>query len=186
MYRDKSLLPTQAIRLAVLGSLGRGVRRYAELATETRQFTGAIVGPSLDLLGTSIELLRFEGLIAPGDGGQGMADNAAMHLTETGRAALHDLLTAPLRAPLNDMGRLILALKLRFLDLLPVADQGAQAELMIDLADSEVARLDDLVRRTAGEAGQLGSWLALELAQARARLAWFEALRASLGATTAA
>jgi hypothetical protein len=45
MYRDKSLLPTQAIRLAVLGSLGRGERRYAELATETRQFTGAIVGP---------------------------------------------------------------------------------------------------------------------------------------------
>jgi DNA-binding PadR family transcriptional regulator len=182
MYRDKSLLPTQAIRLAVLGSLGRGTRRYAELATETRHFTGAIVGPSLDLLGTSIELLRFEGLIAPIDGGQGMADNAAMRLTDAGRDALHDLLTAPMRAPLNDIGRLILALKLRFLDLLPAADQSAQAELMVELAESEVARLDDLARRTAGEAGQLGSWLTLERAQARARLAWFEALRQSLAA----
>lgn len=185
MYRDKSLLPTQAIRLAVLGSLGRGARRYAELATETRHFTGAIVGPSLDLLGTSIELLRFEGLIVPTDGGQGMADNATMQLTEAGTAGLHDLLIAPLRAPLNDMGRLILALKLRFLDLLPAADQAQQAELMIDLADSEVARLTDLVARTAGEPGQLGSWLALDLAQARARLAWFEALRVSLAAPAA-
>jgi DNA-binding PadR family transcriptional regulator len=179
MYRDKSLLPTQAIRLAVLGSLGRGDRRYAELATETRHFTGAIVGPSLDLLGTSIELLRFEGLIAPTDGGQGMADNAVMRLTDGGRDALHDLLIAPLRAPLNDIGRLILALKLRFLDLLPAADQAQQTDLMTELAESEVARLTDLVGRTAGEPGQLGSWLDLELAQARARLAWFEALRAT-------
>src|SRR5579862_642450 len=110
MYRDKSLMPTQAIRLAVLGSLGLGARRYGELATETRHFTGALVGPSLDLLGTSIELLRFEGLIEP-VAGQGMADNAELRLTESGRDALHDLLSAPLRAPLNDVGRLTLALK---------------------------------------------------------------------------
>jgi hypothetical protein len=50
---------------------------------------------------------------------------------------------------------------------------------MTELAESEVARLTDLVGRTAGEPGQLGSWLDLELAQARARLAWFEALRAT-------
>ncbi len=179
MYRDKTLLPTQAIRLAVLGSLGIGERRYAELATETRHFTGALVGPSLDLLGTSIELLRFEGLIEP-VAGQGMADNAAMRLTDAGRAALHDLLGAPLRSPLNDIGRLILALKLRFLQLLPPADQIAQAEVMIEMAEGEVARLADLQRRAAGEPGRLGAWLALDLAQARDRRAWFEALKESL------
>ena len=63
-----------------------------------------------------------------------MADNATMQLTDAGKAGLLDLLTAPLRAPLNDIGRLILALKLRFLDLLPAADQAQQTELMIDLA----------------------------------------------------
>ena len=179
MYRDKSLLPTQAIRLAVLGALGNGERRYAELATETRHFTGALVGPSLDLLGTSIELLRFEGLIEPVTG-QGMADNATMRLTDAGRDALHDLLGAPLRSPLNDIGRLILALKLRFLHLLPPADRVAQAELMIEMAEGEVARLADLQRRAAGEPGRLGAWLALDLAQARDRLAWFQALKAAL------
>jgi hypothetical protein len=183
MYRDKSLLPTQAIRLAVLGCLGLGARRYGALASETRYFTAAIVGPSLDLLGTSIELLRFEGLIEPVDG-QGIADNAEMRLTEAGGEALHDLLLAPLRSPLNDIGRLILALKLRFLHLLPPADQTAQAELMAEMAEGEVARLDDLRQRAASEPGQLAPWLALDLAQARARLDWFEQLRHSLAATT--
>src|SRR5258708_9949928 len=116
MYREKSLMPTKAIGLAVLGSLGLGARRYGDLATETRHFTAAIVGPSLDLLGTSIELLRFEGLIEPIDG-QGMEDNAEMRLTAAGTSALHELLIAPLRSPLNDIRRLILALKLRFLHL---------------------------------------------------------------------
>jgi hypothetical protein len=185
MYRDKSLLPTQAIRLAVLGALGLGARRYGELAGETRHFTAAIVGPSLDLLGTSIELLRFEGLIEPVDG-KGMADNAVMRLTEAGRTALHDLLVAPLRSPLNDIGRLILALKLRFLHLLPPADQAAQTEQLVDMAEGEVARLDDLRRRAATEPGPFGAWLELDLAQARARLAWFESLRRSLVAETAA
>ena len=181
MYRDKSLLPTQAIRLTVLGSLGLGARRYGELAGETRHFNAAIVGPSLDLLGTSIELLRFEGLIEPVDG-KGMADNAVMRLTETGRVALHDLLVAPLRSPLNDIGRLILALKLRFLHLLPARDQATQAELLVEMAEGEVARLADLRHRAATEPGPFGAWLELDLAQARARLAWFEALRQSLAA----
>ncbi|HUA51603.1 MAG TPA: hypothetical protein VMB81_05535 [Candidatus Sulfotelmatobacter sp.] len=179
MYRDKTLLPTQAIRLAVLGSLGNGTRHYGDLAAETRRFTGALVGPSLDLLGTSIELLRFEGLIEP-VAGEGMADNAELRLTEAGRAALHDLLSAPLRAPLNDVGRLTLVLKLRFLHHLPPAERAAQAELMIETAEGEVARLEDLRQRADAEPGLLGAWLDLEIAQARARLAWFEALKPSL------
>ncbi len=185
MYRDKSLLPTQVIRLTVLGSLGTGARRYGDLATETRHFTGALAGPSLDLLGTSIELLRFEGLIEPVQG-QGMADNAEMRLTDAGRAALHDLLIAPLRAPLNDIGRLILALKLRFLHLLPAGDRVAQAELMIEMAEGEVARLAELQRCAASEPGMLGAWLELDLAQSRARLAWFERLKDTLARSSAA
>ena len=67
MYRDNSLIPKEAIRLAALGTLARGPMSYADLSREVRQFAARIVGPSLDLLGTSIELLKFEGLIAPGD-----------------------------------------------------------------------------------------------------------------------
>ena len=41
MYRDKSLVPTQAIRLTVLGSLALGARRYGELASATASPTGS-------------------------------------------------------------------------------------------------------------------------------------------------
>ncbi|MEC9167428.1 MAG: hypothetical protein VX596_10055, partial [Pseudomonadota bacterium] len=66
MYRDNSLIPKEAIRMAALGALWRAPMAYGDLAREVRQFAARIVGPSLDLLGTSIELLKFEGLIADG------------------------------------------------------------------------------------------------------------------------
>ena len=68
MYRDNSLIPSEALRLAALGSLWQRPKRYADLATELRHFTGRIVGPSLELLGPSLEVLRLEGLIAAGAG----------------------------------------------------------------------------------------------------------------------
>ena len=62
MYKDNSLIPTEAVRLAALGTLQEGPRRYADLAAEVRGFVGHIVGPSLDLIGPPMELLRVEGL----------------------------------------------------------------------------------------------------------------------------
>jgi hypothetical protein len=177
MYRDKSLLPTQAIRLCALGSLAVQPKSYANLATETRLFTSAIVGPSLDLLGTSIELLRFEGLVE--------ADGDNLVLTEAGRIALRELLTAPLKTPVNDIGKLVVSLKLRFLHLLDREDRAAQAELLIEMAEGEVARLTELQRRHRGEPGPLESWLTLDLAQAQARLAWFQGLRSAMDAAAA-
>ena len=65
MYRDNTLIPTEAIRLAALGSLAEGDKQYAELASEIRYFVARITGPSLDLLGSSLELLHYEGLASP-------------------------------------------------------------------------------------------------------------------------
>ena len=62
MYRDNTLIPTEAIRLAALGALIEGEQRYADLAREIRNFVGRIAGPSLDLLGTSLEVMGYEGL----------------------------------------------------------------------------------------------------------------------------
>ena len=53
MYRDNTLIPTEAVRLAALGSLAEGDKQYAELASEIRYFVARITGPSLDLLGSS-------------------------------------------------------------------------------------------------------------------------------------
>jgi Putative AphA-like transcriptional regulator len=61
MFRDNSLIPAEAIRLAALGMLAESQRRYSDLAGEIRHLTSRIVGPSLDLMGTSLELQRYEG-----------------------------------------------------------------------------------------------------------------------------
>ena len=65
MFKDHTLLPAEAVRLAALGLLAEEPRRYGDLATEIRHFIALAVGPSLDLMGSSIELLRYEGLARP-------------------------------------------------------------------------------------------------------------------------
>ena len=52
MYRDNTLIPSETVRLLALGILAGGAKRYATLAEEVRHFSGRIVGPSLDLVGT--------------------------------------------------------------------------------------------------------------------------------------
>src|SRR5205085_4867686 len=47
---SRELIPTGAIRLAALGLLASGPRRYDELAVEVRRFASRMLGPSLDIL----------------------------------------------------------------------------------------------------------------------------------------
>jgi DNA-binding PadR family transcriptional regulator len=150
---------------------------YAELAAAVRHFSGRIVGPSLDLLSPSLELLRVEGLVeaaAPGD------DEAPMRLTAAGRAELERLMTARLRGPLGEVSRLIHALKLRFLHLLDPAVQRQQLDLLAEASESELVRLSDLRRHHADDPGHLVEWLDHEIGQLEARLAWLAALAARL------
>jgi DNA-binding PadR family transcriptional regulator len=169
MFRDNSLIPAEAIRLAALGLLAEAERRYGDLAGEIRHFTGRIVGPSLDLMGTSLELLRYEGLIEA-VGGQGMSDNSTLRLTEHGRDALAVLLKAQLRSPMSDMNRLALMLKLRFLHHLPREQQHSQLALMAESLESERIRLDELRQRT--EPGLFRDWLDHDIVTVESRIAW--------------
>src|ERR1700730_182447 len=129
MFRDHSLAPAAALRLAALGMLAEGPRLYGDLAAEIRHFATRIIGPSLELMGTSVELLRYEGLIEA-VGGRGMEDNALLQITASGRAALFELLRAGLTTPLNPFNKLFLAIKLRFLHLLAPAEQAEQIGLI--------------------------------------------------------
>jgi hypothetical protein len=168
MFKDQSLLPVEAVRLAALGLLAEGPRRYDDLAMEIRHFIGLAVGPSLDLMGSSIELLRYEGL-ATADGA-GTGDNAVLTLTSTGAEALTKLVQAPLRAPSTDAGRLVLLLKLRFLHHLGAAEQAAQWAQIADSLATEAARLNEL-RRLHGEAApSLRDWLDRDLADLAGRI----------------
>lgn len=175
MYRDNTLIPTEAIRLAALGSLVESDKQYAELASEIRYFVARVAGPSLDLLGTSLELLSYEELAVSADGG-GVRDGALLQITESGREAFHTLMTSNVRAPVNDVSKLVIALKMRFMHLLPSEDLSEQAEMLAEMCEVELARLKEL----RGGYGQepLAQWLDLEIAQLGERLDWFRKLDA--------
>ena len=170
MYRDRSLIPSETLRLAALGSLALEPRSYAELAAELRQFAARIVGPSLDLVGPPLALLTVEGLVEEAE------EDACLRITPAGRAEFERLMGATLRPPVNDLNKLALALKLRFLDLLGPEQKRIQAEAMAEMAEQELTRLRDLLRRHRDERGLLPRWLEHEIGQAEGRLDWFRGL----------
>ncbi|MGH6980688.1 MAG: hypothetical protein ACREFC_05730 [Stellaceae bacterium] len=165
MFKDQTLLPAEAVRLAALGLLAEGPRKYADLAMEIRSFIGLAVGPSLDLMGSSIELLRYEGLAA--------GDGETLNLSPSGQSALAALLQSPLRAPTTDASRLVLLLKLRFLHCLGDARQAEQRERIAESLAAERERLDDLRRLHAGTAPALRDWLDRDIADLNDRIEKF-------------
>ena len=185
MYQDKTLLPREVIRLAALGTLASRGMSYAELANEVRHFVSRIAGPSLDLMGTSIELLRYEGLVSPLDMSS-IVEGTPLEITDAGRAELHELLCSAVRAPLNDVNKLVLALKIRFLHLLDGDDQRGQVEMMIEACETELARLVDLRRRHEGAEGHLNEWLDHDIELVGRRHDWLRDFRARLDVAAAA
>jgi hypothetical protein len=179
MFADNTLTPKEAARLCALGTIAREPARYSVLAGSVRHFLSRIAGPSLELTGMSLELLRYEGLVTAVDG-KGMEDDAMLAITEAGRRELMTLLTARVR-PASDLSKLIIALKMRFLDLLDAHERRHQADLLMEMVEGELARLIDLRGHSAGEDGEasaLVSWLDHEIGLLEARLAWLEALHA--------
>ena len=168
MYKDNSLIPTEAARLAALGLLTEAPRSYAALADEVRHFTSRIVGPSLELIGPPIEVLRVEELIEAAEG-----DDATLRITEAGRQELTRLLGANLRGPLGEFNKLVIGLKLRFLDVLEPAARRLQAELLTEICERELTRLTDLRRHYDGRSNHLVDWLDHGIGQLRDRRAWF-------------
>ena len=191
MFADNTLTPREAIRLCALGTLATRPMRYSALANAIRHFVSRILGPSLDLMGTSIELLRLEGLVgavapvggptkdAPLSGreGAGMEDDALLAITEAGRREMKNLLCANIRAASTDLNKLIVALKFRFLHHLDDADRRAQIDLLVDSCEKELARLDDLRAHHADDPGALASWLDHDIAAIERRIAWLKEFR---------
>lgn len=172
MYRDNSLIPREAIRLLALGILAEHSTSYAALAEQVRHFTGRIVGPSLDLVAQPLELLKVEGLVESAGSGQ----DDLLTLTEAGREELHRLLGANVRPQINDLNKLIIAIKVRFLHLLPPKERQVQTDILTEIFERELARLSDLRAQDAAYSKYLSDWLDLEIKLTRERLAWFEAL----------
>jgi DNA-binding PadR family transcriptional regulator len=179
MYKDNSLVPSEAIRLAALGLLARQPRAYADLARDIRHFTARIAGPSLDLLGPSLELFKVEGLMEVRATNQ-KHDDQIMHLTADGEREFRRLMTAKLRGPMGEVNKLIIALKMHFLALLPRDEQRAQLEMLEDSCNRELARLADLRNHHANEETPLLPWLDHEIDEVTARRTWLEQLHATI------
>lgn len=172
---DKALLPKQVLRLCALGTLMQtGPTSYANLAESVREFTAHLIGPSLDMMGSSLELLRYDGLIAPVGGKERLT------ITEEGAAEFHSLMAANLPTPASEMSKMIVALKVRFLHLIPPERQREEVAALVTLYGQEIARLEHLRQRQAGEAGYLDVWLEHDIAQNRSRLAWLRALQTAV------
>lgn len=173
MFADNTLTPKEAVRLCALGTLALGPTRYGALANSIRHFISRITGPSLDVMGVSIELLKFEGLVEATDG-SGMEDDAELTITSDGRQELHTLLTANVRPAATEISKLVVALKFRFLHLLEANEQQIQTELLIEVTENELARLDDLRAHHSNDDGYLVSWLDHDIGLLESRLTWLE------------
>ena len=176
MFPDHSLMPKEALRLAALGMLAEQPMSYGPLASAVRGFVHHIMGPSPEAMGSSLELLRYEGLIKPRDGDE----PPVLELTAKGRDEFVSLMLATVRAPFNDLNKLVVASKLRFLPLLPAEKRRDQATLLIEACRVEFARLIDLRAGHADRQGAFLDWLDHDISQAQARLSWFEDLGAKL------
>lgn len=172
MFSDHSLLPKETIRLAALGILSERPLAYADLANAVRQFVGRIAGPSLEMTGPSIELMRYEGLVEP----ETDARDAPLRLTDDGRAELVNLLQATVRPPLTDISKLVIALKMRFFGLLTADQRRDQIDLMIDACELELARLDDL-RNEPSDSRYFDDWVTHDIGLVVSRLDWLRDLR---------
>lgn len=179
MFADQTLTPKEAVRLAALGTLAMTPLSYSGLAVAIRHFVSRVIGPSPEIMGHSIELLKYEGLVETVDG---EGDSALLGLTDAGHHELRTLLTANLRAADTALNKLVITLKFRFLHLLTPTERADQADLLVDVCEQELARLDDLRQHHAGDAGYLVAWLDHDIGQLEARLEWLTAFRDRLAA----
>ena len=183
MYPDNTLLPSEAIRLLALGFLAEGPCSYGDLASQVRHLSGRIVGPSLELVGAPLELLKVEGLAEAAPEVGPPADDKTqvpLNLTEAGHDEFRRLMNSNMRAPVNELAKLIIAIKVRFLHLLPIEERQLQAEMLLENCEREWARLTDLRQSHQETPGHMLSWLDCEIAQVKDRLAWCRDLSARL------
>ncbi|MEE2745875.1 MAG: hypothetical protein VX617_03220 [Pseudomonadota bacterium] len=180
MFSDNSLTPREAIRLCALGTLARSAsaegKTYNSLANEIRQFVSRITGPSLDLMGESLELLKYEGLIQTIESSKENHD-PALKITKEGVKVLNILLSSNIRAGNSELDKLIVALKLRFLYFLPEKDQLEQLEIIIDISSNEITRLESLIEK---KDNNLNLWLKNDITWLESRLEILTTLQQSI------
>jgi len=114
-------------------------------------------------------VLRAEGLIGPVEA----SADPLLALTPSGREDLVTLLKAGIRATNTELSRLVVALKMRFLHLLPPHDRRDQIRVLQGLLAGERDRYRDL-QAGGGTHALFNDWLGFEIEVLDARLSWLE------------
>ena len=91
-----------------------------------------------------------------------------------------NLLMAQVRPGATDLNKLIVALKFRFMYLLPLNDQRAQTGILIDTTETELARLDDLRQNHLPDIGHIISWIDFEIKVLTQRIEWLNKFKGNL------
>jgi hypothetical protein len=143
---------------------------YDDLAYAVRHFVSRITGPSLELMGDSIELLRFEGLADTTENTD--ASNPMLTITQAGIKALNTLLLANIRPGGSDLNDLVIALKFRFFHLLADVEQTNQIYLITEVCEIELARIEDLYNYHKSDPGFITGWLEHDIKRLKTRLKW--------------
>jgi hypothetical protein len=176
MYSDNTLTPRETIRLCALGILAGGQldslneMKYDELVEAVRHFVSRVTGPSLDLMGDSIELLKFEELIKEDQNTD--PSNPNLLITENGISVMRELLNSNIRSGHNELNQLVVALKFHFFHHLNIDEQLEQIDIMRETSEAELARFEDLYSHQEHHPEHLIGWLEHEIKRLGMRIEW--------------
>jgi DNA-binding PadR family transcriptional regulator len=178
MYSDRTLLPKECLRLCALGTLALSDKpiSYADLANSVRHFMSHIMGPSLDMMGSSLQLLKLEGLVKE-DTENGAFSDAQLSLTQSGHDKFIELMQGNLRDTSGELSRLIMALKMRFLHLLDDDIRIEQVEILQDVCELDLERVLALREEHADEAATFTGWLEMEVKRLEQKRDWLSSLK---------
>ncbi|OSQ47996.1 hypothetical protein [Thalassospira alkalitolerans] len=179
MYSDRTLLPKECLRLCALGTLALSDQpiSYADLANSVRHFTAHIMGPSLDMMGSSLQLLKLEGLVRENTE-SGTFSDAQLSLTKAGHDKFLELMQGTLRDTSGELSRLVMALKMRFLHLLDEETRCDQIEILHDVCELELDRVLALREEHSNEAAPFTGWLDMEARRLEQKRDWLKSLLA--------
>ena len=87
-----------------------------------------------------------------------------------------------MRIQANDFNKLVVARKLRFIELLPADERRAQVETLIEMLEGELARLCHLRAAHTDAGSYFPRWLDHDVNRCERDLAWLRDLRSELDA----
>ncbi|WP_238318339.1 hypothetical protein [Thalassospira australica] len=171
------MLPKECLRLCALGTLALSDKpiSYPDLANSVRHFMSHIMGPSLDMMGSSLQLLKLEGLVKE-DTANGTFSDAQLCLTDAGHAKFVELMQGNLRDTSGELSRLIMALKMRYLHLLDEDIRTEQLEILLDVCELDLERVLALRDEHANEAENFTGWLEMEVRRLEQKRDWLKSL----------